>query len=147
VNAPRCNDPRVTRLVTLFEALTAADVTRLGEFYAPDARFKDPFNDVQGLAAVQGIFAHMFKALEEPRFVVHDIVVEGDQCFLTWDFLFRMRRFRRGPQTVRGSSHLQFDAQGHITLHRDYWDAAEELYEKLPVIGTLMRWLRRRANS
>ena len=33
---------------------------------------------------------------------------------------------------------------GRITLHRDYWDAAEELYEKLPVIGTLMRWLRRR---
>jgi hypothetical protein len=37
------------------------------------------------------------------------------------------------------------DAQGLIVLHRDYWDAAEELYEKLPVVGALMRWLRRRA--
>jgi ketosteroid isomerase-like protein len=137
----------VARLVALFETLTAADVAGLGEFYAPDARFKDPFNEVQGLAAVQRVFAHMFEALDEPRFVVRDIVVEGNQCFLTWDFLFRMQRFRRDPQTVHGSSHLQFDAQGRITLHRDYWDAAEELYEKLPAIGTLMRWLRRRANS
>jgi len=30
-------------------------------------------------------------------------------------------------------------------FHRDYWDAAEELYEKLPVIGALMRWLKKRA--
>jgi hypothetical protein len=40
-----------------------------------------------------------------------------------------------------------FDAQGLITLHRDYWDAAEELYEKLPVLGGLMRWLKKRAVS
>ena len=35
---------------------------------------------------------------------------------------------------------------GRIALHRDYWDAAEELYEKLPVLGVLMRWLKSRAN-
>jgi hypothetical protein len=34
-----------------------------------------------------------------------------------------------------------------ITLHRDYWDAAEELYEKLPVLGGLMRWLKKQAVS
>ena len=39
------------------------------------------------------------------------------------------------------------DAQGLVTLHRDYWDAAEELYEKLPVVGAMMRWLKSRANS
>ncbi len=50
-------------------------------------------------------------------------------------------------QTVRGASLLVLDGPGLVTLHRDYWDAAEELYEKLPVVGALMRWLRRRANS
>jgi hypothetical protein len=39
------------------------------------------------------------------------------------------------------------DDEGRITLHRDYWDAAEELYEKLPLIGSLMRWLKKRSNS
>jgi hypothetical protein len=32
-----------------------------------------------------------------------------------------------------------------VTYHRDYWAVAEELYEKLPVVGVLMRWLKRRA--
>jgi ketosteroid isomerase-like protein len=143
----RCDDARVARIVTLFETLTPADTARLGEVYASDARFKDPFNEVQGLAAVQGIFAHMFVALNEPHFVVRDIVVQGDACFLTWDFIFRFKRFSAELQTVRGASHLLLDAQGRITLHRDYWDAAEELYEKLPVVGGLMRWLKRRANA
>jgi steroid Delta-isomerase len=145
--APRCSDARVQRIVDLFESLQLADVARLGDFYAADARFKDPFNEVQGVAAVQAVFSHMFVALHEPRFVVHDIVVQGDQCFLTWDFLFRFKRFSDAPQTVRGASQLVFDAQGRVALHRDYWDAAEELYEKLPGVGALMRWLKRRANS
>ena len=89
----------------------------------------------------------MFVALDSPRFVVRDIVAEGDQCFLTWDFLFRFRRFSRDEQIVHGGSHLRFDAQGRVALHRDYWDAAEELYEKLPGIGAFMRFLKRRANS
>ena len=63
-------DPRVQRVIAAFEALAPGDLDRLGEFYAEDARFKDPFNDVQGLPAVRAVFEHMFVALEAPRFVV-----------------------------------------------------------------------------
>ena len=135
----------VERIVRLFDHLGPADVERLGEYYRADARFKDPFNEVQGVPAIQAVFRHMYAALDGPRFVVKDVIVQGSQCFLSWDFLFRMRRFDRREQTVRGASHLQFDETGRIVLHRDYWDAAEELYEKLPVLGGLMRWLKRRA--
>ena len=145
--APSTEDA-VTRVIAFFENLSPADVATIGQFYAPQARFKDPFNEVQGVPAIQGIFAHMFEALEQPRFVVTGRVVQGQQCFLTWDFLFAFKDFHKGvTQTVRGASHLVLDEQGLVNLHRDYWDAAEELYEKLPVVGALMRWLRRRANS
>ena len=138
----------VSRVIAFFETLSPAGVTRLGELYAADARFKDPFNEVQGVPAIQGIFSHMFDTLEQPRFVVTGRVVQGQQCFLTWDFLFAFQNFDKGvTQTVRGASHLVLNEQGLVTLHRDYWDAAEELYEKLPVVGALMRWLKRRANS
>ena len=140
-------DPRVQRVIDAFEALQPADVARLGELYTPNARFKDPFNEIQGVPAIQRVFEHMFVALDGPRFVIREAVCEGDQCFLTWDFLFRMRSLRKDEQTVRGSTHLRFAADGRIEWHRDYWDAAEELYEKLPGLGALMRWLKRRANS
>ncbi|MEO8155072.1 MAG: nuclear transport factor 2 family protein [Rhizobacter sp.] len=140
-------DPRIARIVTLFEQLTPNDIERLGEFYAPAAYFKDPFNEVRGLPAIQHVFRHMYASLHEPRFVVRDVIVQGDQRFLSWDFVFRFKRFNGGLQTARGGSQLQLDAIGLITRHRDYWDAAEELYEKLPLIGSLMRWLKKRANG
>jgi ketosteroid isomerase-like protein len=140
-------DPRVVNLVRFFEQLTQADLKALATVYAEDARFKDPFNDVAGIAAIEQVFAHMYAALDEPRFAIVEAIVDGDQCVLVWDFLFRFKRCSRALQTVRGASHLRFDAQGRVALHRDYWDAAEELYEKLPLLGTLMRWLRRRAAS
>jgi len=140
-------DPAVQRIVALFEGLSPADLPRLATIYAEDALFKDPFNEVKGVAAIQRIFEHMFVSLDGPRFVIRDAIVQGNQCFLSWDFIFRMRRFSREEQVVRGGSHLRLAADGRISEHRDYWDVAEELYEKLPVLGALMRWLKRRANT
>jgi hypothetical protein len=34
-----------------------------------------------------------------------------------------------------------------VVDHRDYWDAAEELYETLPLLGTLLRALRSRLRA
>ena len=137
--------PRVDALIVFFENLTPQDVAAMGAFYAADAYFKDPFNEVRGLASLQQIFGHMFVALDKPRFVVTGQVGQGDEFFLTWNFEFHFKG-RTGPlQTIRGSSHLKFDAAGRVNYHRDYWDAAEELYEKLPVLGSLMRWLKKRA--
>ena len=140
-------ETHVARVVELFERLTPADVLRLPEVYAPAVQFKDPFNEVRGVAEVQRIFAHMFETLDCPRFVVRDVASRGEQCFLTWEMQFRLRRFDRAPRSIRGASHLVFDMNGQIILHRDYWDAAEELYEKLPYLGALMRWLKRRVNG
>jgi len=138
----------VAALVTYFETLSPATVTGIGALYDPQARFKDPFNDVTGLPAVQHIFEHMFVALESPRFVVLEQIAQGHQAFLTWEFRFRFKNFKQGQdQIILGSTHLVFSEAGLVTLHRDYWDAAEELYEKLPVVGGLMRWLKKRANS
>ena len=118
------------------------DLDRLPLLYADDAHFKDPFNDVRGLPAVRAIFEHMFASVDAPRFAVLTALAEGDQAFLTWDFHFATRG---RPMCIHGGTHLVFATDGRVALHRDYWDAAEELYEKLPVLGALMRWLKRRA--
>ncbi len=135
-------------LATFFETLSPQSVTQLHTIYDAQARFKDPFNEVQGLPEIEKIFRHMYVALEQPHFVVTGQVVDGAQAFLTWEFRFRFKRFDTTTlQAVRGASHVVFNDQGLVTLHRDYWDAAEELYEKLPVLGGVMRWLKKRANT
>ena len=138
----------VHRLAQLYGSLTPELLPQLAQCYASGARFKDPFNDLQGTAAIVRVFEHMFATMEQPRFIVTQRIVQGDQAFLVWEFYFRLRHKRaHDEQFIRGATHLQFDAQGLVSLHRDYWDAAEELYEKLPIVGTLMRWLRRKITA
>ncbi len=138
----------VSRLITYFEALSPDSLHQLEAFYKPDAYFKDPFNEVRGVDQVRGIFSHMYTALHQPRFVVTERIAQDGQCFLSWNFEFYFRNFERNVlQTIRGGSHLKFTADGRVDFHRDYWDAAEELYEKLPWVGGLMRWLKRRASQ
>ena len=139
---------KFTQIARYFETLTPDSVSQIKNLYAPSARFKDPFKEVQGLGEVQHIFHHMFEVLDNPRFVVTTRIVQGDQCFVVWDFLFRYKTMQRGvDQHIHGGSHLVFkageDGVWRIDLHRDYWDAAEELYEKLPLIGALLRWCKR----
>lgn len=145
---PSAHTAQVAYIVDFFETLTPQSVAKLGHIYDPQARFTDPFNAVVGVAAISRIFEHMFVSLQQPRFVVTQQVLQGSQCFLTWEFRFCFNGYKAGQeQVILGASHLVLSSAGLITVHRDYWDAAQELYEKLPVLGSLMRWLKRRVNS
>ena len=136
----------LARVVDFFEHIDEAAVARVDQIYTDQAWFKDPFNEVRGIAPIRRIFGHMFIQVLQPRFAVIEAVQQGSQAFLTWDFTFRMKRFEtQTTQTIRGASHLRFAQDGRVDMHRDYWDAAEELYEKLPLVGSLMRWLKRKA--
>lgn len=135
------------KLIHFFESISQENTVDLKQIYTDDVFFKDPFNEVNGIQQVITIFDHMFHQLDQPRFVVTTHVHQGDQAFLTWDFLFKMKRFNRNEQCIRGASHIRFAADGRVSYHRDYWDVAEELYEKLPLIGSVMRGLKKMANN
>jgi steroid delta-isomerase len=141
------HEESLQRLIRFFETIDIGSVNQLTEMYSEDVFFKDPFNEVRGLSDVVRIFSHMFEQVVSPRFVVTGHVLQDDQAFLTWNFLFRMKRFSTEEQCIRGATHLRFGADGKANFHRDYWDAAEELYEKLPLLGRLMRGLKRLARK
>ncbi|MFO1204514.1 MAG: nuclear transport factor 2 family protein [Burkholderiales bacterium] len=67
--------PRLDELLRYYESLTAQSVARMGDFYAADAYFKDPFNEVRTLPDIQAIFARMFEVVELPRFAITERIV------------------------------------------------------------------------
>lgn len=134
-------DPRSARLAAAFEALRPDTLPDLLALYDEAARFKDPFNDVRGHAAMRAIFRHMFDTLEAPRFRVLSAVTEGARAVLTWDFTFQRQG---GLLTIHGASVIDYGLDDRVTQHRDYWDPCEELLGKLPLLGGLVRWLQRR---
>jgi steroid Delta-isomerase len=134
----------VTQLIPFYESLQPEDVEQFKKYYRHDACFKDPFNQVSSIEGIQHIFKHMFTQVNDPAFRISKTIVGDGEAILFWTFHFRFKGLGcKDNQTLQGVSHLEFDETGLVTLHRDYWDAAEELYSRLPVIGTLMRGLQR----
>lgn len=132
-------------LCDYFDRLAADNLDELDRYYAADAWFKDPFHEVTGVEAIRAILEHTFKKLPGARFRVTGRFpgADGDAVIL-WalDFTLPMTH---APTTIVGATHLAFDAAGRVVRHRDYWDAAEELYGRLPGLKWLMRALARQA--
>nr|WP_314860432.1 nuclear transport factor 2 family protein [uncultured Undibacterium sp.] len=129
-----------TKIIDWYAALTPDSLMTIEQFYADDARFKDPFNEVRGTKAITAIFTHMFATTGNPRFVFIDVIEQDAQAFLTWTFHFELGG---KAYEVAGGSHLRYDASGKIIDHRDYWDPAEELWQKMPLLSVFIRFLRR----
>ena len=132
------------RLLSWFEQLSPQTLGQITELYHPQCYFKDPFNEFYERKSLEKLFADMFVKLEKPSFVISKTLSQGRSTFIVWQFHFILRQ--RNVQ-INGSSHVKFDDQGLVTFHRDYWDAAEELYEKLPVIGFVMKQLKKLSHS
>lgn len=139
----RSDDPRLQRVVAAYEGLAPATLAQLEALYAEYASFKDPFNEVRGRRAIGAIFEHMFRQVHAPRFVVHTSLAQGDAALMTWTMLYRRSARATHESAIRGSTELRFDTDGLVALHRDYWDAAEELYESVPLLGTVLRVIKR----
>jgi hypothetical protein len=130
---------QLEKLLNWYSTLTPERVRLAVDFYHARSWFKDPFNEVQGVDAIIKVFDHMFITTESPQFIMAEQIVQNNQAFVTWTFNFQLKG---KSYSVAGSSHLKFDEHGLILVHRDYWDAAEELFQKLPLVGAPVRWLR-----
>lgn len=139
------NADALPKLIQYWQTLTPETVSALKNIYAEDATFQDPFNAVRGLPAITHIFHDMFVRLHDPKFVITETIQQDNRVLLVWDFTFRIKNLKPDmPRKIHGTSLIRFADDGRVESHRDYWDAAGELYEQLPIIGVLMRWLKKR---
>ncbi len=134
-------DQRFRAIAEWFERLVPETLDEIDLVYASSARFIDPFNDLSGRDNIERVFAHMFETLDSPRFKVTSIAAHQTIGFMTWDFLF-VRRGRE--QKIFGCTQFEINDRGLIVLHRDFWDPAAQVYEQVPVLGTILRLLRRK---
>ena len=132
--------------VRLFEDLAEAGVPAPGELARlarEDVHFRDPFNDLRGLDALDRLLLHTRRTVQDLVFRVGDRAWSGDTVYLRWEMTGRVPVI--GPWRVEGLSQVRFDADGRVAEHLDHWDAAGQFYGHLPLVGALLRLIRSRA--
>ena len=119
-----------------FSSLTSDfDDELFEQYFASDSLFQDPFQRVQGRKEIIAIFRHMFKTLENPRFVIKESLLNENSGYIRWEFFYNSKSFE-------GMSHVVFDQNSLVTSHIDYWDAASNVYEHIPILGSLLRLIK-----
>ncbi len=135
-------DTAVAAYVAFYEALSPESLDRLDTLCTTDVRFRDPFNDVRGVASYRAILARMFEDVSAPRFQVRDWARTNQIAYLRWDFTFRSRNGTSWH--IEGVSEVHFDEEGLVAAHLDHWDSGVQFFGRLPLLGSLIRLVRKR---
>lgn len=141
-------DTDLEAFCAFYDKLDKSCTKNLYKIYTQDVSFADPLHRIDGLAALEAYFAALYENVTACRFDFHERQRLGDVAFVTWTMTLAHHRLAGGKEiTVEGASRLVFagDGSGRVCEHRDYFDAGALLYERLPLLGPLIRWLKRRA--
>lgn len=115
------------------------------QLYSPDVIFEDPLHRAEGLDAVRRHFERLNTNLRVCRFDYGRAFIEADEAVLSWTMKLELRRGPRHPVVVPGMTYLRF--ADRISYQRDHFDAGALVYEHVPLLGGLIRLLKRRLRT
>lgn len=117
----------------------------LGDIYDRDIVFIDPLHKIEGLENLQRYFEGMYKNVDEISFRYLTEWEQNNEAMLRWEMTFRHPRLKGGaPILIPGVTYLTFAEK--ITRHQDYFDSNQMIFDHVPVLGSLLGWLKGRLN-
>jgi len=137
--------PLIERFKNYFRVLHESDLSQLCNLYSDQVLFKDPVHEIRGLVDLEDYFTAMCEGLTACRFEYLDELVTDQAAYVKWVMHFKHPRLGNRQISVRGVSHLRISDK--IDYHEDFYDMGAMLYEQLPLLGPVTRWLRLRLAS
>ena len=125
------------KLISTFDSDSLKDLPKI---YSPTIEFEDPINTVQGLDNLYLVFEDLLKIFSQIEIQVKETSSTDHTAFVRWLMTYR---FRKKKYSIDGVTHLKFDSSGLICKHKDYWDASFPLYGTFPLLGSLMRGIKK----
>jgi hypothetical protein len=113
--------------------------------YAPGAFLNDTIRTLHGAPAIRDYFVKTAQGLDSMTVTFDDVAVSGRNYYFRWTMDTRMKHLAKG-KTIRtiGVTLVRFDPQGRVLLHQDFWDSAQGVWDHVPVLGTVIRWIQSR---
>ena len=108
-----------------------------------NVKFKDPFHSIQGVEKLFDIFQTMYKNLYEPRFQINEVIENSNIAYINWSFSFKFKENKK-EHVFDGVSRVVFNKKNKVIEHIDYWDAAENIYENIPIVSMLIKFIKNR---
>lgn len=146
----------ITAFQQLFAAIpsphTADGRLPVATVYAQNVVFLDPLHHIEGIDALQKYFDRLQEPLKSAHFVFLQEEYTEKSAALEWIMHLEMAKgpLKGQKMSIPGVSLLQFTeivgpngTEQRVLRQRDYFDVGDMLYERIPVLGGLLKWIKK----
>lgn len=124
-----------------FTQLKSKNEVILDQIYSDEVVFTDPIHTINGLENLKSYFEKLNQNLIEGSFKFTDESIIKNKVYLHWEMDLQLKKPKKRI-TAMGISVLTLDHK--IIMHRDYFDAGEVFYENIPLLGGIIKFLKKK---
>jgi hypothetical protein len=130
-----------------YQQLSVENLACLKSVYHPDVEFQDPLHELSGFASLAGYFDDLYENVSSCRFVINQVMYKDNNAAIYWTMTYQHKKLN-GGKSIEVQGHSLLKGQGNkVIYHRDYLDVGQMLYEHIPVLGGIIRWLKKRISK
>jgi hypothetical protein len=136
----------LSRSVEFFQKLDKNHMNLVDQFYDKNVTFQDPVHTLKGAPAVRSYYEGLYKNVDEIRFEYGKELEDKDTVVLAWRMFLKTSAINAGKElTVDGTSVITFGGpEGKAIAHRDYFDMGEFVYERVPILKSVIHFIKGR---
>jgi hypothetical protein len=140
---------RLSQIESLFNNFNYDTMYLADDFYDPDVVFRDPLVELKGRDALKAYYMDMYKNVTSIRFDFSGGMEKDEEVVAFWTMELRTKGLKGGePVLLDGVSHIRYGGDsGKVVYHRDYFDMGAFVYENIPVLGSIVRYTKRRLSK
>lgn len=127
--------------------ISADNITNnLSRIYAANIYFRDPFKEIHGIRDLQTYLLNDSDSVTLYKIDWQDVAKSSGDYYFRWVMTVKLKRdgHHKPPSQTCGISEIRFGADGKVIYEQDYFDAAAFLYERLPILGGEIRFIKKR---
>lgn len=133
--------------INIYLNLSVDNLSNLEHLYHQDIIFQDPLHKITGFGNLADYFAALYQNVSSCRFVITQIIQEGDQAAVYWTMTYQHKQLNGGKE-IEVEGHSLLKGRGEkVIYHRDYLDLGQMLYEHIPFLGRVIRLLKKRVSK
>ena len=140
---------RLTEIQSLFNNFNSDTLDLADDFYDPDVVFRDPIVELRGRDALKAYYSDMYENVTSIRFDFSGGIEKDEEAVVFWTMELRAKGLKGGePVLLDGASHIKFGGEsGKAIYHRDFFDMGAFVYENVPVLGSIVRFTKKRLSK
>ena len=132
------------RAKKFFNQLNKDTMELVDDFYDKEVVFKDPLVSFGDRQALKDYYKGLYDQVSFIRFTFENEVVSGSECSFSWKMEMTCGLNKGEKMSVDGISTIRFGGkEGKAIYHRDYYDMGEFVYERIPVVKSIIKLIKK----